>query len=53
MNQTIDEIFEGIDTTVEYVTVELVDGEKATIPKWKLEQLELEQKLFGTGEFLY
>lgn len=52
MNQTIDEIFEG-NTTIEYVTVELVDGEKATLPKWKLEQLELEQKLFGTGEFLY
>ena len=53
VDQTIDEIFEGIDLTIEYVTVELVDGEKVTIPKHKLEALKLEQELYGTGEFLY
>lgn len=50
---TIDEIFEGIDTTIEMVTVELVDGEQVTIPKSQLEKLEMEQELYETGEFLY
>lgn len=52
-NKTIDELFDGVDTTIEYVTVELVDGEKVTIPKFELEKLQREQKEYGTGEFLY
>lgn len=38
-DETIDEIFEGVDLTVEYVTIELVDGEKVTMKKSEYEQL--------------
>jgi len=38
--QSISEIFEGVDLTVEYVDVELVTGETVTLRKTEYEQLE-------------
>lgn len=54
--QTIDEIFEGVDLTPtkkEYITVELIDGEKVTIEKKEYEKLQQQYKNGEIGEFLY
>ena len=51
---TIDEIFEGVDLTTqkkEYITVELIDGEKVTIEKQEYERILKECK--GMGEIFY
>ena len=45
-NETIDEIFEGIDLTVETVEVELVTGETVTLRKSEYEELEAMGQLY-------
>ncbi len=42
ITETIDELIKksGIDLTVEYVEIELLDGEKVTIRKDELEKLK-------------
>lgn len=53
ITETIDEMLDEINCEVEteYITVELWDGEKVTLPKEEYEQMVKDHKNYG--EFLY
>ena len=44
ITESIDEIFKDIDLTIEYITVELVDGEKVTIRKSEYDRLKKDEE---------